>query len=293
MKNLASKYKDEISELLDLDDFDFNIPNQDLSLMKSKLGIESKMPQKSSKEWKGEIAPYTFDPRSIIQSLSKPILEEHKIAPEPPEISNISTVKESISTISKTPYKAIKSELSSISNSKYPSPKINLTEFDYIKELNSSLLKDINPSSKVQKNPSKNTLEEDVRELVREFDNEFGDHRSEIEKLLQKLESRVKSIQSLSRDMNNPNTKLDYMKNRIFNELKDAQEGLTDANNNIIVLMNERANIRERFCTVKARNRELKNYNKIFQENIRTYFIIITIDAKLNTANYQKIIMKL
>ena len=83
------------------------------------------------------------------------------------------------------------------------------------------------------------------------------------------------------------------MKNRIFNELKDAQEGLTDANNNIIVLMNERANIRERFCTVKARNRELKNYNKIFQENIRTYFIIITIDAKLNTANYQKIIMKL
>ena len=280
-KNYADKYKQELSDSSCSSDDDGSALNlqkkkEDLKSLKKKESEVKGKSERKKEEYK--IEAYTFDPRSLIESLSKP-KSSHGSKPKHHEKARDKygappkrDPEPAVETIPKIPKENImQSEIpmSAKSSSKkdmYSYKKQLTPEYGQIKEKSNYQV-----SSKEDNVGYSNIKgESDYKSFMIEFDNEFGDHRKEVAVLSKQLVSRLKILQMMDRDLNTPNINMDILKGKLSREIGNIQDDVGEANRTIILLMNIITNIKSQFCRLKVTNEELKNYNKTFQDTIRT-----------------------
>jgi len=239
---------------------------------KQELQVEKKSERRRPEEDK--VTPYTFNPRSVLDSDSstgrdylkkKPYDKPNLVYTQPVRdygYSNIRVPKEYSSSV----YSRYTSS-GGISQYKkdleYPQMEI---KNDYLKSLQYDLKEE--PTSTDPKS------ENEYRAIAKEFDSEFGDRQRDVAEMSRQLMSRIKKLQMMAKDISAPNSDMSLLRTRLLHELATTQSDLNDANNNVILLMNDRVNIKNKYCYLKMRNKELKNFVKVFQENIRSYFLI-------------------
>jgi hypothetical protein len=263
------KYKEENSDSFDSGNEEVPVP----SIPKNDRPSKGEVGRRSKKQEEAEIAPYTFDPRQFLESLdkptpppipkptptNKPLLPEFL---EKPPSEKQSPARQNVnSLVSKNP-----KELS-IGAEPLPN-RSNVDVFQYKSARNVDRLPII-------KNPPEESLgdsrtESEYRGYAREFDSEFGDHQREIAALSKQLVTRIKKLQVLERELNSPSVDISSLRGRLARDIESIEDELGEANHNIIVLMNERKNIKERFCTIRVKYNELNTYNKAYQEKMRT-----------------------
>jgi len=263
-ESYIKKYKDEHSDSFDFDNDELPVP----STSKNEHSSKGEPERRSKRQEEVEIAPYTFDPRQFLESLDKSIpipnsksISTNKPVEKPPSEKQSPSIQNVNPLISKTP-KELAIGAESLSNR----PNVDIFQYKGARNID---------RSPVIKSPPEESLgdprsEMEYRNYAREFDNEFGDHQREIAALSKQLVTRIKKMQILERELNNPSVDMVSLRSRLVRDIESIGDELGEANHNIIVLMNERKNIKERFCTIRVKYNELNNYNKACQEKMRT-----------------------
>jgi len=271
--NFLEKYKEEDSLSSDSGD-DVGIvkresAKQTLDPQPSEQSQEIEKSERKTNEW-DKISPYTFNPRSIIEQASGP-----------------STSRTHPSKSFKLPVTQYNSSTKNVGYPNLGTPregtfstviKYNpITNYmQYKKDLEHSPIEGRGDSFKSFQYNIKDESgfadfksENEYREFVKEFNNEFGDRQRDVPEVLRQLGSRIKRLQNLGRDFSVPNADMLLLKTRLLHEIEATQSDLSDANNTITLLMNDRASIKDKYCHLKLRNKEMKNFTKKIEENVR------------------------
>eukprot|EP00826_Nyctotherus_ovalis_P055307 TRINITY_DN7334_c0_g1_i1.p1 TRINITY_DN7334_c0_g1~~TRINITY_DN7334_c0_g1_i1.p1 ORF type:complete len:278 (+),score=87.59 TRINITY_DN7334_c0_g1_i1:1237-2070(+) len=247
------------------------------TLANTKLSSQSEQPQIVEEQEKkvggGEsVALYTFDPRSVIESVSDAATSRPYSSVKPfdkPIIQFSSPARDYGITNFKV---ARETKFTSPISARYtPS---SLTQ--YSKDLDypqvgarNEPLRSFQYGYKDETKFADFKSENDYRAFAKEFDNEFGDRQRDSGEVQRQLGSRVKRLQMLARDFSAPNADLGLLRTRLLHELETTQSDLNDASNAITLLMNDRMNIKDKYCHLKLRNKQSKSFEKVFEENIR------------------------
>lgn len=272
------KYKEEDSESSASGEDDVEIIKRGIA--KQKLDAQSEPKEQSQgakrvekKEDVNKVSLYTFDPRSIIEEKAGSLTSRGYAgskALDKPAIQLNSPIRDFGYSTLRTPRETT---IGTSTGSRYV-PTSNLTR--YKNELDYQQFKTTNePPKSFQYNFKDETgftdfkSENDYRAFGKEFDNEFGDRQRDIPDILRQLTSRIKRLQMLGRDLSAPNVDMMLLKTRLAHELETTQSDLNDANSSITLLMNDRAKIKDTYCHLKLRNKEMKNFTKGIEENIR------------------------
>lgn len=278
--NFLDKYKEEDSESSASGEDDVEIIKRGIAKQTLDAPPELKEQAQGAKrveKQEGEVdkvSLYTFDPRSIIETNAGSLTSRGYTgtkAFDKPAVQLSSPTRDFGYSSLRTPRETT---LSTSIGSRYV-PTSNLMQ--YKKELDYQQFKTNNePLKSFQYNFKDETgftdfkSENDYRAFGKEFDNEFGDRQRDIPDVLRQLTSRIKRLQMLGRDLSAPNADMMLFKTRLTHELETTQSDLNDANNSITLLMNDRAKIKDTYCQLKLRNKEMKTFAKGIEENIRT-----------------------
>ena len=114
----------------------------------------------------------------------------------------------------------------------------------------------------------------DFRTFVQEFDEDFKDPQKEVNALSNELTAQSKRIQMINCELNKPKVDFISVRTKFSQELDMIQRNSNEANNRLSFLMNERTHIKDKFCGLKVKNKELKSVNKGLEENARAYFTL-------------------
>ncbi len=115
---------------------------------------------------------------------------------------------------------------------------------------------------------------QDYKEFAKEFEREFGKDKmsqKEIESMTKRVEVRYKSLQAFVQELERGDVDMLLYRNKLIRELSDVQNDLREANSNVLVLMNDRANMKDTFCLLQVKVKKLKSMNKTLQEDITKY----------------------
>lgn len=270
-ENFSKKYKDERSESFSSENEGFAIPSVPNKAPQSPSRGEILSSRRPRRQGEPEIAPYTFDPRQFLESLDKPAptptpksipankpLEKESIEKSSPAKQNANSM------VSRHP-KETPIAVEPVPN--HPIPNADI--FQYKSARNAENNRAVGLRSSPEESLGDSRAENEYRTYAREFDSEFGDHEREIAALSKQLVARIKKLQVFERELNNPNLEVAPLRNKLARDIESIEDELGEANHNIIVLMNERKNIKERFCTIRVKYNEMNNYNRACQEKMR------------------------
>lgn len=276
--NFLDKYKEEDSVSSGSgeegpEDIARKLANQKLEPQpEAKQEVASKPERRRAEDDK--VTLYTFDPRSVLETASLTTREYTKSKTfEKPSSLHSQGGKDYGYANYKLPQET--AYTSSIASRYTPSSNL----YQYKKDLDypqvgarNEFLKSLQYDFKEESTFTDPKSENEFRAIAKEFDNEFGDRQRDIPEVSRQLISRIKRLQTLNRDISSPNVDMGLLKTRLIHELETTQSDLNEANNKITLLMNDRGSIKDKYCYLKLRNKELKNFSKVFQDNIRSYF---------------------
>ena len=279
-ENFLEKYKQEGSESSDsgIDDADpitSKPPKEITEVKKEQKKEEPQSAPKARPKKEDTFKPYTFDPRSVIDAISAPKPDQ-----QPKKIETMTT--------SYTPSAAMSGSMSARGNIlvgdkfKYPSTTdnyqmttIHKVTYTSPPEMSSTFqVPQFNFSSKNSEAYSSFQAENDYKTFIREFDSEFKDQQREVNTISRELLSQLKRLQIIYSDLNNPCTDIGLLRTKLSRELESIQDNINQANKKLSILMNERSNIKDKFCRLRVKNKELKSETKVLEDNIRSYFKI-------------------
>lgn len=266
--NFLKKYKDEPSESFSSNDEEAPKPRNEL--LSSSRG-EAQGSRSSRRQ--EEITPYTFDPRRFLESLDNP-KPNPSLKPSPPNKHVEKEAGESIlgprqsakALASRTSREGALGAEPAVPSRPIPNPDVYSVRgaVEHARDPAHCEL-----SSRPEESYGDSRAESEYRGFAREFDGEFGSHQQEVAALSKQLVARIRKLQALERELNSPSTEMSSLRSRLIREVESVEDELGEANHNIIVLMNERKNIKERFCTIRVKHNELKGYTKALQEKMR------------------------
>ena len=121
----------------------------------------------------------------------------------------------------------------------------------------------------VSDNITDRRMTDEYRKYVNKFDKDFGDDNKEINEVSELLSLRIKRLEEFLKDLSTKSIDMILYKNHLAREISDVCNDLKEANNNILVLMNDRSIIKDRFCLLRMKIKKLKDYNKSFEDDLR------------------------
>ena len=218
-----------------------------------------------------EVKPYTFDPKTLL-------------IPEPVSTpSRITGLSGNYNTLTNEPaagtYKNTKE------NMERPLPNyysVNTETYIAKTTRNLDYTKPLNLGSAIKKPQFRFTssgdyselkAENDYRNYAKEFDNEFRDHQRDVSTLTRELVSQLKRLQIIYSDLNTPNMDMNLLKAKLLRELETIQANINESNKKLSLLMKDRSKVKEKFCTIKVKNKELKSIIMTCEENIKEYLL--------------------
>ena len=120
---------------------------------------------------------------------------------------------------------------------------------------------------------------------VRKFDGKYGERAREANAISRQIQSRIKRMETLYNELKNPNTNMDFLKNKLIHELEDVKTDLTTANTSITHYISDRAGMKDQYCIADSKKGYLKGVINSLQNELNTYHLIITIDVAMNITN--------
>ena len=111
----------------------------------------------------------------------------------------------------------------------------------------------------------------DYRNFADEFENEFKANQEEIDRLSQELAERDQKLTNFTSQLENADVDMVLFRNSLLREIGLIQNSLRETNSNVIVLMNDRARMKDQFCFLQMKMKKLKGYSRTFQEDLQVY----------------------
>jgi hypothetical protein len=110
---------------------------------------------------------------------------------------------------------------------------------------------------------------DEYKGFAQEFEKEFTSDEKEMEQVSGDLVTRTKKLEGFRRELESADLDMILFRNRLLREIDDVQNDLKEAYNNILVLMEDRSNIKDQFCLFKMKIKKLKGFIKTFQDDIQ------------------------
>lgn len=105
----------------------------------------------------------------------------------------------------------------------------------------------------------------------KDFEREFSKNKmsqKEIDNMSKRLEQRYHRLQEFARELEGGEGDPLLFRNKLIRELSDIQNDLKEANSNVLVLMNDRAGMKDAFCLLQVKLKKVNSLNKTMQEGI-------------------------
>lgn len=252
-----------------------------------------------------EFLPYTFDPSSVLRGDAETAHKNDELIKDPLyELSQSPPKMEKASpTATKAPYAQYKpvsvpsysarEKESGMSGSykAYIPPTATTSKYTTTPTPPSyGGISALNMSMTVE-DPTVARGTQDYKDFAKDFEKEFGSIKtgqSEIDAMTKRVEIRYKSLQEFSRELERADVDMLLFKNKLMREISDIQNDLREANSNVLVLMKDRANMKDQFCLMQVRIKKLRGVNKTFQEDMQAYHFHfhLRIDEIWNSGNF-------
>jgi uncharacterized protein YeeX (DUF496 family) len=110
---------------------------------------------------------------------------------------------------------------------------------------------------------------DEYKSFADKFDKDFGDDKLEIEHTIKTLYLRVKRLEEFSKELNIVDIDMILFRNKMIREVEDACNDLKEAHKDILVLLNDRSIMKDQFCLLNMKVRNLKGFSKSFQEDLQ------------------------
>ena len=114
---------------------------------------------------------------------------------------------------------------------------------------------------------------QDYQDFAKDFDREFGKDKAsqrEIDAMAKRLDSRYRSLQEFSRELERADVDMLLFRNKLIREISEVQSDFREASSNLMVLMKDRTSMKDAFCLLQVRAKKLKSLEKTLQEDIAT-----------------------
>jgi len=284
-ENFLARYKEEGSESDLSDEIDIKqaseIVNNGGKQIEDKSGNSinnvpiSTLLDKYKKKDVPDPVPYTFDPKSILENVlnSDYNTKLAPLAPEKPKVElaqgDNASSKGKIASVPKFDYKL-------------PSPP---KDFEKSISMNKSANKQLeyfaNPKTQVSPNFDIEPDEyyrssAEYKASAAEFDKEYGceytSGGNETEQLNAELAVRMQKLSNLAKQLETADLDMILFRNKLIREISDVQNDLKEAYSNIIVLMNDRTNMKDQYCVMQMKLKKLMGIAKNYQDDIQAYF---------------------
>jgi len=119
----------------------------------------------------------------------------------------------------------------------------------------------------LNEDPAESRKSSEYKEYAKEFDKRFSNDQKEMEQVTRDLNMKTNKIDNFIQELRNANLDMILYKNRLIRELEDVKNDLREAYNNILVLMNDRSNMKDQFSIYKVKLSKLKGFLKTYQED--------------------------
>jgi hypothetical protein len=127
--------------------------------------------------------------------------------------------------------------------------------------------------SALNEDPAATRGTQEYQDFAKDFDREFGKDKAsqkEIDGMAKRLDSRYRSLQEFSRELERADVDMLLFRNKLIREISDVQSDFREASSNLMVLMKDRASMKDAFCLLQVRVKKLKSLEKTLQEDIAT-----------------------
>jgi hypothetical protein len=183
-----------------------------------------------------KIAPYTFDPKSVLKSTGSSS-NEVKYGSYNPSEPVLTTIKDFSYT--QLPTK-LQSKLSDV-------------------QRDVTMLGNLDECRKT----------DEYKGFALEFNKEYSGDQKEKEQVSKDLVTHTKKLEEFRRELESADLDMILFRNRLMRELDDVQNDMKEAYNHILVLMDDRSNMKDQFCLFKMKIKKLKGFIKTFQDDIQ------------------------
>eukprot|EP00826_Nyctotherus_ovalis_P009003 TRINITY_DN12347_c0_g1_i1.p1 TRINITY_DN12347_c0_g1~~TRINITY_DN12347_c0_g1_i1.p1 ORF type:complete len:247 (-),score=69.61 TRINITY_DN12347_c0_g1_i1:110-850(-) len=109
----------------------------------------------------------------------------------------------------------------------------------------------------------------DYKNFANEFENEFKANQQEIDRLSQELFEEDRKLSEFMEELESADLDMVLLRNNLLREVGTIQNSLREANSNIVVLMNDRAQMKDQFCFLQMKMKKLKACSRTFQEDLQ------------------------
>lgn len=109
----------------------------------------------------------------------------------------------------------------------------------------------------------------DYKNFANEFENEFKANQQEIDRLSQELFEEDRKLSAFMEELESADLDMVLFRNNLVREVAAVQNSLREANSNIVLLMNDRAQMKDQFCFLQIKVKKLKACSRTFQEDLQ------------------------
>lgn len=208
-----------------------------------------------------QILPYTFDPKTVLEDLAINSNSYNSVGSQPKEHKPLSNTPskspEKMAGILEQPGNLLEKTENEVNKTKQKGEDFNSQSKDWTAVYNSI---------------------EDSMECKAIDETILGDDQHEVEELSKQIIGRNEKLKSFVKELENSDPNMLFFKNRLIREIGDMQNDLKEANNNILVLLKERANMKEQMSLLNAKYKKAKNFIKGFIEDTKVYDLNVNID---------------
>lgn len=289
-EEILAQYKDQESESSSLSDQDMmeavmktGIPENVLEEAKVKAESSIAPPSISfvgigEAKKETEFKPYTFEPEQLLKDTKKeeeyvhedilkdPLYELTSQYNEQPQLkSNTRPIKEAI--LSKENFYTKDTTTKPRQEPAIPSFSNYTKPASSYKPLPASKYKSPLDTSIMNEDPSVTRGTQDYKDFEKEFSKNKMSQK-EIDVMTKRIDQRYKRLQEFVRELEGGDVDSLLFRNQLLRELGDIQNDLKEANSNVLVLMNDRATMKDAFCLLQIKLKKVNSLNKTFQEDI-------------------------
>lgn len=243
--NFVEKYKEEVSESSIVDG---EVQKED-SPQKAELAKPEPISKPTFHE-SADIPLYTFDPKAVLK-------ETQNAA-----VKSSTEIKYGIYTQATPSYSPSE-----------PASKLQANPY-------TSRLTDVHDISALNLDECRRS--EEYRGLAQEFEKEFAGDQREMEQVSKDLVTRTKKLEGFRKELQSADLDMILFRNRLMREIDDVENDMKEAYNNILVLMEDRASMKDQFCIFKMKIKKLKGFIKTFQDDIQAYSLPYPIGEMLS-----------
>jgi hypothetical protein len=108
----------------------------------------------------------------------------------------------------------------------------------------------------------------EYKEFALEYEKQVEGYQKESSRIAEQLMNRMQKLEEYANRFKDTNTNTLLLRNRLSHDIKSISNDLKEAYNHILVLINERGNMKKQFCHYNAKIKDLNKTKQNLQEEL-------------------------